>query len=745
MPQIAEGARASRLSRRRFLTGAAALAGGATIVACAKPDRESQVQSFVLSPEQSLPGQELWFATAAAHSVGWNSAVVRVIDGRAKKVEGNPAFPINQGKLDVRGQAGVQSLYHPDRLQTPLKRRGVRGGGDYEAIDWDEALDTLVARLEGASSLLMLTPPLAGTRARLASDFAAVFGGRQLVYEPLENTTLREALRLSFGTDRIPHFDIANARSVLSFGADFLGTWVSPTQYSVAYGEMRQGAGRERGLLIQVEPRMSLTGASADRWVPVKPGQEGVLALSIAQVIAAEGLTGDDRWYDVVNEVGGLAALNEYAPDRVSQRTGIEAETIQLVARDFAAHQPGIALAGGPALAHTNGLDIGAAVFLLNRMVGSVGVPGGVLPNPPAPAEIPAPQPASPFREWAGLAASLRDGDTPDMVFVHEANPVYGLPASIKFSEALGKVPFIVGTGVFMNETLAHADLVLPAAHTFEEWGDFAAEPGAGSQVVGHQQPVVTPWTKSRSFGDVLLTAWHEVKPETAPPWETMREAVRSTAESVFAEQGQDFARAWIELLRNGGKWDRQAPRETLSEPDWHVGLLNEPAYAGDSLEFPLHLVPFETVALGTGDEAVNPWLQATPDPLTTVTWITWVELNPRTAADLGVKRGDVVKIETPAGSIEGRVYESPVTPPDVVGVPVGQGHEFGGRWVEQRGANVLPIVQAQIVSGSGALAWAATRARVRGTGGFERLPTFEVIDSPRNDGAEPIARVTSE
>ena len=140
------------LGRRKFLAGVAGTAGGVVIVGCAAPERESRVQSFVLAPEHSLPGDSVWFATADAHSNVGNSVVVRTVDGRAKKVEGNPAFPINQGKTDVRAQAAVQSLYHPDRIKTPMIPAGSRGDGRYEEITWERALDILGAAIGPAGS-----------------------------------------------------------------------------------------------------------------------------------------------------------------------------------------------------------------------------------------------------------------------------------------------------------------------------------------------------------------------------------------------------------------------------------------------------------------------------------------------------------------------------------------------------------------------------------------------------------------
>ncbi|HCU73684.1 MAG TPA: hypothetical protein DGO43_07740 [Chloroflexi bacterium] len=733
----------STLGRRRFVMGSTALIGGATVVACAAPERESQVQSFVLQPEQSLPGQELWFATACAHTSCGNSVVVRTIDGRAKKVEGNPAFPVNQGKLNVRSQSGVQSLYHPDRLDTPKKRRGLRGAGTFNNLEWATALDLLAEKLSDASSVTIITGPISGTRARIAQDFAGAFAGEHLVYETIESSVWRQVAKAGLGVDRLPHLDIANAHSILSFGADFLSTWISPTQYSIGYGEFRQGAG-ERGRLIQVEPRMSTTGANADSWVYVHPGQEGALALSIAQVIAAEGLTGNDNWFDAVNAVGGLDALNAYAPDLVAERTGVPASRIQEIAREFASHQPGLAIAGGPALASANGLDNGLAVILLNRMVGSVGRVGGLLPNPGPRTGITPPVVPTTFEALASRANAWLDGDSPDVAIVFDADPVYGMPEATRFADALGSIPFVVGIGTAMSETLGHADLVLPATHAFEEWGDFAPDPMPGQQVAGYQQPVITPFVTGRSFGDVLLTAWHEVKPETAPTWETMRDAVRAGAEQSFGGSG-DFEARWIDLLKNGGAWNTAHGGSFSPSQDWNINLLAEPQFSGDEIEFPMHLVPFESVALGTGDESANPWMQATPDPITSTTWTTWVEVNPKTAAALGVTRGDVVEIRTLHGKFEATVYESPVSAPGIIGVPIGQGHRFGGRWREDRGANVLAALAPLTVAGAGGLAWAATRAAVTPTNNFKQLPTIEVVPNARNDSEEPVVQISHE
>ena len=733
------------LGRRKFLAGVAGTAGSAVIVGCAAPERESKVQSFVLAPEQSLPGDSVWFATADAHSRYGNSVVVRTVDGRAKKVEGNPGFPVNNGKSDARAQAAVQSLYHPDRIKNPMIPAGNRGDGRYEEIAWEQALDLLVTKLGAANSFHLITPRLTGTEAGVAAAFTDLFGGDHLVYETIENTNFQAAVHKVLGANNTPHFDLGNSGIVLSFGADFLGTWGSPVMYSQAYHQLRSG---ERGRLTQIEPRMSLTGASADRWIYVKPGQEGALALSIAQVIVAEALVDHEVWREVLEAVGGVDVLNLYAPDLVTERTGVPVRLIQEIAREFVERQPGVALAGGPALAQTNGLDNASAALFLNLVVGNLGKPGGVLPNPAAPANIPAPLQATSFAEWRTYTDDLAARTAPDVMFVYDADPSFGIPGTPSFADALAGTPFVVGMSTFMNETVGVADLILPATHPFESWGDFAADPAPGVQVIGYQQPVTVTWTEARSFGDVLLTVAPEIKGEGAFSSANMHEAVRANAEELFGipGSGAEFEPTWVELLRRGGTWDQPAAAEPFALlPNWNAGSMSAPEFAGDPTSFEFHLIPFETIAIGTGDESESPWLQSVGDPLTTIAWITWAELNPKTAESLGVATGDVVAVDARYGTMEIPVFVSPVTPPDVVAVPVGRGRRFGGRWRRDRGENVFSVIEPAVDSSTGALAWASSRARVRKLDRTITMPMLERVAEPRNDGPEPVLEVKSE
>ncbi len=259
---------------------------------------------------------------------------------------------------------------------------------------------------------------------------------------------LRRANALSFGHEQLPTFDLARSRYVISFGADFLGTWNSPVAHAEAYGAMRQGRPGMRGAFVQVESRMSQTGANADEWVPVTPGTEGVLALGLAHVIMHEKLQAP---VDHTGRAGTAAAaragaliagwstgLAEYSPDRVSKITGVAARRIERLARQFAERRPSMAIAGGTPLAHTNGLFTALAVNALNALAGSIGEPGGIFFTPQLPdANRSSSGPPSPSIDK--LAAGILSASAPPVkvLLIDGANPVFATPAAWKVREAL--------------------------------------------------------------------------------------------------------------------------------------------------------------------------------------------------------------------------------------------------------------------------------------------------------------------
>ena len=293
---------------------------------------------------------------------------------------------MNHGGLCARGQAAIQVTYHPDRITQPLKRTGNRGEASTRpcpgTTPWPNwwAGWTCWRRAGSQRALSCLGRARGGHRGLVVQQFLAKFGAAPPVrWELFDDDVLRRANALSFGRAQMPTFDLANARFVISFGADFLGTWNSPVSQSHAYGQMRQGRRGMRGAFVQVEARMSQTGANADQWVPVRPGTDAVLALGLAHALmAAKAAARVTRGAPARSSTAGARGLPDYTPEAVEKQTGVAAAKIERLAAEIAEMRPAVAMIGGPALAHTNGLFAALAVNALNALLGSVEQPGGV-------------------------------------------------------------------------------------------------------------------------------------------------------------------------------------------------------------------------------------------------------------------------------------------------------------------------------------------------------------------------------
>jgi anaerobic selenocysteine-containing dehydrogenase len=584
----------------------------------------------------------------------------------------------------------------------------------------------------------------------VASRFAKAMGGRYLGFEAIDNLTYRVALRNVFGQDLLPDFDLEHANYLLSFGADFLSTWVSPTRWARGYGEFRQGVGRERrGILVQVEPRFSMTAANADKWVPIKPGMEGYLALSLAYVILSENRQAEGVDVMALTEGRGAAALEAFRPEAVAGKIGLPpgfggvspAEFIRRQAREFAdpKHRPSLAIGGGEAAAHSNGLFNLEAIYTLNYLVGSVGTAGGIRFNPGSPLPgLPAAAEVGSLGDWFGVSKDVREGKI-RLLMVHGADPVQGLPGSVGFGDALNREDlFVVSFSPFMDDTTVMADLVLPDRVYLEDWGDDIPEPGPGYQVIGIQQPVVNPLRDfdPRSFPDVLLSMAQELGRDADLPWDNFQQVLREASDALFAlnrgsVQATSREEFWTRLLRQGGWWDhREVGPTSITRPNLSTiaAKAAEPQFPG-SPAAPFYLMPFLHNTLLDGRGAHLPWLQATPDPLTTIAWQTWVEINDRKAREMGLREGDIVRVESSRGSsIRALVYPNPAMPPDLVAVPLGQGRTVGSLYARGRGENVMNILEPNQVEGTGALAWANTKVTVVKTGDSVKVSKFEGI-----------------
>ncbi|MFQ5808978.1 MAG: molybdopterin dinucleotide binding domain-containing protein [Armatimonadota bacterium] len=657
-----------KLSRRNWLKAAGGVGAGLGISATGA----HKLIPYLVPPRDVIPGTATWYATTCRECPAGCGMLVRCREGRAVKCEGNPDHPINNGALCQRGQAALQGLYDPDRIRQP--RQG-KGG----AVTWDAALATVgellrSARKTGRVAVIsdLQTGSLVGLIRRWLEAFSAN-ADRHLMFEPLNYAALRQGNAAVFGRDAIPAYRIDEADFILSLGADFLETWLSPVQYTVQFAAMRDPRGGRMGRFVYAGPRMSLTAANADERFFVRPGQEGRLGLAMLYSILFDGLEKRPEQ--------GLPLRPEHTPEATGSALGIDPAHIRRLAQRLW-HSKSVVLAGSPCGETREALDTAVAASLLNIWSPCVDFGREHALGRCADAER--------VREFVQAV-----GEGVDVLIILGANPVYSLPEShdlVRLIREGAKV--VISLSPFLDETAAAADWVLPASHALESWGDYEPETGVRCLMQPTMGEVLEPkdGPMAKSVGDILLVLAHAagIDAQSAFGAETFYEYLRNEWRALQRKVARDldFETFWTEAVRAGGHWSERAPQPPLISQDIYRYSFAEP---DESSAVRLHVYP--STALYDGRGANKAWLQELPDPMTHAVWGSWVEVSEEDAAQRGISPGDVLEVTTSAGSIEAPAVVSPQVAPGTVAVPLGQGHRAYGRSAQGVGANALPLV----------------------------------------------------
>ncbi len=722
---FSDGSEALTMNRRDFMrvSGVAAATAAMSSAACREPVRE--IVPYVDRPEEVRIGNTTEYASVCNACPAQCGIRVKTRAGRPFKLEGNPEHPVNQGGLCGRGQASYLDLYDPDRLRNPVRPDGDRANDlDWETVD--EEVAEQVDELRAGGALRILTGSVSGPATQNLIDeiVADLPDARHVVYEPLADEAALAATDAAYGSAHIPQYRFDRARYVLSLGSDFLGTWLSPVEFSRQFASQRDFFDAEEeheengdgpyepqmNRLVAFEPTMSLTGINADDRYRVRPDRLVYVALALANELFTNHRPGG------IPTGAARGALEPFDVDSVADRLGddITADGLREVAAELADHAgESIVVAGGSASATETGIALESAVNLLNAALRN---DGATIDR-----SRPSHQMASGASDLQQLLDEIDAGEVDVLIVDETANPVYSSPAGVDVAAAIDSVPYVISTAKRIDETARHADVIATGCHYLECWGD--SSPRAG--VFSIRQPAILPLYETRALEDSLLTWFgdEQAAPEMAQyleappqpagnqpgdkkpydPGPFFRYLQAFWRDDIYANTDTlaSFEQFWLAAMRDGYFVDdarledapafnpraavRQLPDALPEEVDVDFGDLSGKV---------LHLFP--TIPLYDGRQANNGHLQEMPDPVSKHTWGSFAMVGYRTAEALELQSGQILEIDADDGeSLSFPVIIIPGMHEDVIALPFGYGRTAAGTVGNEVGQNAFRLAQS--------------------------------------------------
>jgi anaerobic selenocysteine-containing dehydrogenase/Fe-S-cluster-containing dehydrogenase component len=683
------------MDRRTFLELMGVGSAGA-LAACTGAPKQ-KIYAYLNPPAGVVPGVPSYYATVCRGCPAGCGIVVKTREARPIKLEGNPAHPVNQGRLCARGQAQIQGLYGRDRVQRPQLRKN----GKLVDVGWDEALAAASATLARAKRWGLVTGIESGTFEDLVRDLGEKLPGLTHVrYEPWSLAAQQAASRLLFGLDEVPTVDLDEADYVLALGADFLDAWMSPVQFARQWSDAHGGPGRKQ-IVDYVGPRRNLTATAADTWTRLAPEKIGDFAR--AALVAAFMA----RRSTLPNEVANLVAawVGHLAP------AADPPEVAPAVQRLLAARRP-IVLFGGTEVLGADAVATHAAALLTNLVTGTL----GDLQRYGRGFALGKADPESRLLDLLGKSGDL------DALLVYGSNPAYTLPGQARAAAKLGAAKQLVVLAHEHNETTALAHVVLPVHHPLESWGDYEVT----SHVVGMMQPVRAPLHDSRHVGDLLIElagragkplAHEDYRAYVAERW-SKRQIADLTDVLVmggsFTPPPEPSAPPALSMERNAAS----LPQIARSQ----VGLTGQ----GATLVAPLSALLYD------GRETTRDWLMEAPDSLTQSAWEIPAELATDVAQAAGVRTGDRVRLAANGKELVATALVEADLAPGTVALRFGGGRVVGRDQPDS--GNVMALLGSTLDGAGGTLALVQTRVQVSRVAGGELASVSGGTDSRKRD-----------
>ncbi len=647
---LAQGASfaSANTGRRDFLKYLGFSISAATVAASCEIPLKRAIP-FVTSPDDMVPGVANYYATSFVQGGDYCSVLVKTREGRPIKVEGNQLSLVNGGGTSARAQASVLSLYDTHRLRAPQLKNAE---GHFEATTWAQIDELVAGTLKPESRIAILSHTmLSPTEKKVIKDFQAKYPNTNVVvYDPVSSAAIIRANELMYGVAMVPGYHFEKAKVIVSVQADFLGTWISPVQFAHQYAASRKiedPKGAKMSRHIQIESYMSLTGTNADNRIRIKPSESGA-------VLA--------RLYNKIASAKGGSALD--APSLNASLT----ESIDKTADELLKAAGECLLVCG-----SNNIADQSLVCAINHLLGNEGKTVDL--------EHYSMQRQGDESKVSALMATMNSGGM-DALIVYGANPVYELPFGVAFGEAISKVGLTISTTGDLDETSALCRAIAPSNHFLESWGDAEAIRGHVSMI----QPTIAPLFDTRQR-EASLLKWiggeNPLFSSDQPYYEYLK--TRWAAATGLAE-------SWNQLLHDG-VYQYAPPASGAAYKDNIASVAGKLTQPGTGTEITF----METVAIGAGQSANNPWLQEMPDPVTRCAWGNYLALpvqfdgTRKFLAHENLEDGDLADVAIGDKTLRVPVIKQFGQTPDSFALAVGYGRTVTGRAGMGVGVNVNP------------------------------------------------------
>jgi anaerobic selenocysteine-containing dehydrogenase/Fe-S-cluster-containing dehydrogenase component len=655
---------------------------GAGIVSGCKTDSQRLLIPYLVPPENLIPGVSQWFASSCRECPAGCGIVVRCREGRAVKIEGNDNHPINHGKLCARGQAVLQELYNPDRL---IEARSRDSNGELVELSTDRAIDLVSDKLKSliqkgkSNSIAMITPLLDGSLADLSQEFmSSISAPKPTVYEAVHYSSLKAACKTLFGLDVVPKYNLSGADVIVSLGADFLETYISPVEFSQQYYENACEQKGRQNVSIYIGPQLTLTANASDKWVQIPAGTEKLFVLALLN--------------EICNSLSGAIQLAKdyskgYPYEDAGKKLNIDANEIKTVASLLVKSKQPVMLGG---LACDEETQI--AILLINYILGSIGK-NILLADPLSYSSITSPQEIEKF---------VNDclNKKYEALIILNTNPIFSVSEFFKLKEALKNIPLVVLLSPMLTETAEYAHFIIPTNTPLEDWDDYSPN----KSIMNIQQPVMESVFGVSSTGDYLINLYNKIMgkfPKNAINFYEYIKANRKVDED-----------SWKRTLSKGFTFNLQAQKNVVKIIATKLTSPEVNEFSSDKI----FIFSSASYKYYDGRGANKPWLSELPHSSTSVVWENYLLLNSKYSEKSRIKNHDIVSVETEYGKIELPVKVSTDINYNSAFIEFGFGHNRYGRYADSVGKSVSKILSKNL--------WEPVEVRITNTGRWAKLVT---------------------